>query len=78
MNNNIISKIGWNVEHLFVQPVMNMKGDSATTSSSSSTTSNYPPINMILNLINEDVFINDMLYSNFKIPGKRNNNNNMD
>jgi len=49
MNNNIISKIGWSVELLFVEPVMEMKGDSDTTSSSSSTTSIYPPINMILN-----------------------------
>jgi len=44
MNNNIISKIGWNVELLFVPPMIEMERDSATTSSSSSTTSNHPPV----------------------------------
>ena len=42
---------------------MEMKGDSATTSSSSITTSNYPPITITSNSVNEDVTINEMLSS---------------
>jgi len=54
---------------------MEMKGDSATNFSSSITTinSNYPPIIITLNSVNEDVTINEMLSSLFKIPEKRSN-----
>ena len=53
-----------------------MKGDSTTTSSSSITTSNFPPITITLNSVNEDVAMNKMWRLGFKIPEKSNNNNN--
>ena len=74
MKNNIISKIEWKVKLLFDEP-FKVKGNSTTASSSSSTTSNYPLITITLNSVNEDVTINEMLNSVFKIPEKSNNNN---
>jgi len=53
-----------------------MKGDTITTSSSSSTNSNYPPITPTFNSVDEDVTVNEMLCSVFKIPEKGNNNKN--
>jgi len=70
-NKRSLNKIEWKVELLFIEPVMEMKGNSATTSSSSITTSNYPPITMTLNSVNGDVTINEMLSSVLRYQRKK-------
>ena len=70
VKNNIISKMVWKVELLFVLPVMEMKEYITTTSSSFSITNNYHPTIITLNSINEDVTFNGMLSSVFRYKRK--------
>ena len=47
--------------NFFLLNVKEMRGGSTTPSFSSSTASNFPPITITLNSVNEDVTINKML-----------------